>query len=221
MEKNTEFYNIKYQNQEEYKLHYKNSWYFVHWTQIIRYLRGIDDPKILEIGCGTGQLANYLIDEGFNKYVGFDFSEEAIKIAKERINLEFFVGDALNPECFQYDYNLIICTEVLEHIKDDISVLKNIRKGSKIIFSVPNFDEESHVRWFLSERQIKLRYFKYIDILHITRVGNIYIVLGERSDFNANVFQRILATREAIGISSISKRLTHRVKNFLKIKTYN
>ncbi|WP_375579617.1 class I SAM-dependent methyltransferase [Marivirga tractuosa] len=218
VEKSETFYDQKFGSELDYQNHYKNSWYYVHWTQIIKYLKKFDKPKILEVGCGTGQLAEYLSDEGYKYYCGFDFSAKAIEIAKNRINLDFFVGNALDKKSFEKDYNFIICTEVLEHIKDDYKVLNNIEVGSNIIFSVPNFDEESHVRWFLSERQIKRRYFRHIEIKDITRIGNIYIVLGIRSNFNPNILQTFFATRENISINSFTIRLKHRIKNFLKIK---
>lgn len=217
-EKDESFYDEKYIEQSEYKQHYKDSWYYVHWTQIIKYLKKFQNVKILEIGCGTGQLAHYLFDEGYKNYSGFDLSSEAIEIAKRRIDLDFYLGNALDSTTYKKDYNMIICTEVLEHIKDDIDVLKKLKKGVNIIFSIPNFDEESHVRWFLSERQIKKRYLRYIDIQDITRVGNIYIVLGKRIDFKPNIFQSFLATREEISPKSFSKRIKHRIKNLLKSK---
>jgi 2-polyprenyl-3-methyl-5-hydroxy-6-metoxy-1,4-benzoquinol methylase len=212
------YYDEKFTNFKDFQNHYKDSWYYVHWTQIIKYLRGFNQPKILEIGCGTGQLAHYLNDEGYLNYSGFDFSSKAIEIAKERVDLNFFLGNALDEASFKVDYDLIICTEVLEHIENDIIVLQNIINGKDIIFSVPNFDEKSHVRWFTSERQIKKRYYKYIDIKDITRIGNIFIVLGIKSDFSPSFFQKIFATREKISLSSFSKRIKHRVKNFLKTK---
>ncbi len=217
-EKSEEFYDNKFTHENDYHEHYKDSWYFVHWTQIIKYLKRFNEPKILEVGCGTGQLAEYLFDEGYKNYVGFDFSKKAIEIAQKKTNFNFFVGNALDPSSFKIDYDFIICTEVLEHIKEDFKVIENIKIGTNIIFSVPNFDEVSHVRWFLSERQIKKRYYRLINIKNITRIGNIYIVLGERDNFAPNIVQKILASREEISFESFTKRFKHRIKNMLKSK---
>lgn len=217
-EKYSEFYNVKFENSLDYHSHYKDSFYYVHWTQIIRFLKRLDKPKILEVGCGTGQLAHYLYDEGYKEYRGFDFSEKAIKIALQRVNLDFFVGNALEESSFAGVYDTIISTEVLEHIENDRKVLENIPIGKNIIFSVPNFDEVSHVRWFRSEREIKSRYFKLVRIFEIVRVGDIYIVRGERSNFKPNFLQSILASREEIKLSTFSKRFRHRIKNIFKLK---
>jgi 2-polyprenyl-3-methyl-5-hydroxy-6-metoxy-1,4-benzoquinol methylase len=217
-EKESVFYDKKFDAETNYDNHYKDSWYYVHWTQIIKYLKQFKNPIILEIGCGNGQLAHYLHDEGYRKYSGFDFSKKAVEVAKKRIDLDFYVGNALNPKSFKNDYDFIICTEVLEHIKNDKKVIENIQIGTNIIFSLPNFDEESHVRWFLSERQIKKRYYRQIDIKDITRVGNIFIILGKRTNFAPSFLQRVFASREDVSISSFSKRIRHRVKNLLRIK---
>lgn len=52
---------------------------------------------ILDVGCGTGIHASYLLKKGFN-VTGIDFSSEMIKIArkKEKYQLQFIEGDIRN-----------------------------------------------------------------------------------------------------------------------------
>lgn len=218
MEQSAEYYDQIFNSEKGFQTHYKDSFYFVHWTQVIQYLKKINSPVILEVGCGPGQLANYLDDEEYGNYAGFDFSQTAIEKAKQILpQVNFWVGDALQLENFEkYDYNSVICLEVLEHINDDIKILNNIKPGANIIFSVPNFDAESHVRWFTNERQIKSRYYKKIAIEDIVRIGNIYICKGVRSDFTPNLFQAFLKSREEVNLNSFIIRLRHRLKNILK-----
>lgn len=218
-EKPASYYDAFFQSESGFQVPYKESFYFVHWTQVIVFLKRISCPRILEIGCGTGQLAEYLHDEGFTDYHGFDFSAKAVELARLRVNLDFFQGNALDNNSYSASFNTVICLEVLEHIKEDISVLKRLPNCAHIIFSVPNFDAPSHVRWFTSARQVKLRYFRHVEIREIIRVGNIYICRGMISPFKPNIFQSVLASREEVGLSSITKRLKHRAKNLLKLKT--
>lgn len=221
-EKPASYYDTHFQNDARTHGHYKNSFYYVHWTQVIVLLKKIASPEVLEIGCGTGQLAEYLKDEGYVNYLGFDFSEGAISLAKKKSDINFFQADALDFTLYKtLHFNTVICLEVLEHIKNDIGVLKNLPDGTNIIFSVPNFDAPSHVRWFNSEREIKRRYFEYISFQEIIRIGNLFICKGIVNFFRPNLIQNVLATRENVGWWSFNKRIKHRLKNILKHKWYD
>ncbi len=217
-EKPASYYEDHFSENIGFQVHYKSSHYYVPWTQVIVFLRKIRPRHILEIGCGTGQLAEYLRDEGFTSYEGFDFAPKAVAMARQRVEMNFYIGDALNKELYAKDFSVAICLEVLEHVKRDHVVLGNIPAGKEIIFSVPNFDAPSHVRWFTSERQIKKRYFRQIDIKEIIPIGNLYICRGIISPFKPSVFQYFLATRAPVGLSSFWVRIKHRVKNFFKLK---
>jgi len=219
VEQTSKYYDDFFFENPAFNCHYKDSYYYVLWTQVIVLLKKIKSPKILEIGCGSGQLAHYIQDEGINHYAGFDFSAKAIDIAKKKDpDLHFWVGDArLNEQYKNVDFNTVICLEVLEHVKKDLEILRNIEQSTNLICSVPNFDAPSHVRWFTSESQIKRRYFKLIDISDIIRIGNIYLIYGKRSDFSPNIFQSVLATREQISFKSFFTRMKHRLKNFFKM----
>ena len=48
----------------------------------------VPNKKILEIGCGSGLLAEELIKAGAKSYLGYDFAETAIKNAQERCKRE-------------------------------------------------------------------------------------------------------------------------------------
>ena len=131
------------------------------------------------------------------------------------------VGDArANNPYKNVDYNTIICLEVLEHIREDIKILQNVEKSAHVICSVPNFNAPSHVRWFTSERQIKRRYFRFVDISKILKIGNIYLFQGIRSDFRPNILQVLLATREPIRFSSLMIRIKHRLRNIFKLRGF-
>jgi glycosyltransferase involved in cell wall biosynthesis len=120
--------------------------------------RIVGDATVLDIGCGPGKLAPFV-----KNYSGFDFSEEAVKIAA---NPNVWVGSAYDKANFN-GAEYYICTEVLEHL-DDFKVIGNIPSGKKVIFSVPSFDDESHIRTF-NEAVIKIRYGALFDFKRIRR----------------------------------------------------
>ena len=157
------YYDRIYSQEENYKAHYKDSRYYNLFRVVLDILEAIDDPRILEIGCGTGQLAHMLWDNGIRNYRGFDFSPVAIEMAQARCpEVAFSVCDALEPTKYAGPYNVAIAIEVLEHIEDDLGVLDRIKIGTTVIFSVPSFGCESHVRCFEYERDLAWRYRKQV-----------------------------------------------------------
>jgi 2-polyprenyl-3-methyl-5-hydroxy-6-metoxy-1,4-benzoquinol methylase len=167
MEKNVHFYNQAYLQGGIYHMHYTDSPYYAIWMRALEIIREINNPEIIEIGCGSGQFANLLFDHGIDQYRGIDFSEEAIRLAKrtnDRFADKFSVDNAYTSQIFQSRYNTVILFEVLEHLLEDITVINRARAGSKVFFSVPNFDSESHVRFFRHQNDIVNRYGDFLKI---------------------------------------------------------
>ena len=120
------------------------------------------DDSVLEIGCGVGVLGNQILGAGI-KYRGFDFSDVAVKKACDGAFLPFYEADAYDPETyFPRDFDTVVAIEVLEHL-DDLRVLKLLPEGVTIIFSVPDFTYNTHVRFFESEFDVRERYAPYLD----------------------------------------------------------
>ena len=129
--------------------------------------------NILEVGCGTGALAHWIMEASSFEYHGFDFADVAVQRARQRTRRDdcFFVGDARSPASYRRPYDTIVCLEVLEHIERDLDVIAMWKLGSECICSVPNFDYETHVRWFQNEEEIMSRYEGLISIRHIERIA--------------------------------------------------
>jgi len=120
--------------------------------------------KIIELGCGIGYFA--LLVKKY-KYIGIDFSVEVIKKARYINQTKvFIVENLLSKTLYKELYTndcIYVCLEVLEHIDNDIDVIKSIPSGSPIIISVPNRDYDSHVRYYKNQRVIIERYQEFID----------------------------------------------------------
>ncbi len=80
-----------------------------------------DNRCILDLGCGNGHLANFLIEQGYNVY-GTDASVKGIDIARQKQPERFFVQDLssgeLPAELRGKQFDTIISTEVIEHLYD-------------------------------------------------------------------------------------------------------
>jgi ubiquinone/menaquinone biosynthesis C-methylase UbiE len=109
---------------------------------LIDEVKKINPKTVLDAGCGEGFTLHRLQDAGIgNKLEGFDFLDRAVKIAnKEFPDLKIKQGDIYNIKAKDNSYDLVICSEVLEHLERPEDALKEIVRVSKkyVILSVPN-----------------------------------------------------------------------------------
>jgi len=103
---------------------------------------------ILDIGCGTGTIVFYLANKGHNIY-GIDISKKAIKIANNNLNffklkgeIKFLRKDIQKSNLQDKKFDLILCSEVIEHVENDKKLIQKIYKFLKtngiLIISVPS-----------------------------------------------------------------------------------
>ncbi len=107
-----------------------------------RFTRG---KCVLDIACGVGAGAHLLISKGEAAHVdGVDLSDEAIAFARSHYDhpcLSFQVGN-IETYAPNEPVDLITCFETIEHVPDDILVLRNlklwIKPGGILLISSPN-----------------------------------------------------------------------------------
>lgn len=125
-------------------------------------LGNIKNKKVLDLGCGPGINTKKMYNAGA-KIKGIDLSTNLIKIAKT-INpkVEFIVGDINKLPYKNKEFDIVVCSLVLGHIKNWNSVLSEIRKVLKkeglLVFSIHNPVTEKFVKtkWFFKKyRQLK------------------------------------------------------------------
>jgi len=127
--------------------------------------------NVLEVGCGSGVLAEMLIDSGVS-YHGFDFNSIAVEKARTRNGIgKHYIADATDPASYKHDYDGIVCCEVLEHINEDLQTIRLWKPGTFCVCSVPNFDYPTHVRFFRGESEVIERYCKLLNIERIERLA--------------------------------------------------
>jgi 2-polyprenyl-3-methyl-5-hydroxy-6-metoxy-1,4-benzoquinol methylase len=174
----SEYYDKVYAESANYAQDYRDMAYYPMWAQTIRIMRAIGEPRILDVGCGVGHLAHYLWDEGFRNYHGFDFSGHAVEMARKRVDQDVVVADAYDPASYDFDYDVAIAMEVFEHLDDDLAVIGHLKPGTRIIFSVPTFDDPAHVRLFKSPRDVAARYGEKIQITNLDFMMRWFLVVG-------------------------------------------
>lgn len=97
------------------------------------------NSSVLEIGGGTGYVAEELKRLGFNVAMS-DIHRDGLLYAKEKGIEKLYQFDLFNPP-FEEEFDVICLFDVLEHLHDDKEALKSLmrmlKKGGKIILTVP------------------------------------------------------------------------------------
>ncbi len=100
-----------------------------------------DGESVLEIGVGQGALG-YRLAERY-RYVGLELDEQALAVARSRIVRGTLVHGDL--DAVEERFDLVVATEVLEHLEDDVAALRLWRErlvpGGAVLLSVPAFPE--------------------------------------------------------------------------------
>jgi SAM-dependent methyltransferase len=164
------YYDDLYRTQDSTYERPLSSPYYPLYRRVVGLVLTHDKRSVLEVGCGSGVLAKILIESGLS-YCGFDFSAVAVQKA-QILNPKgrFFVADATDAASYAFPHDAIVCCEVLEHIEADLDVIRLWPAGALCVCSVPNFDYESHVRFFRSEQEVHQRYDDLISIELIERI---------------------------------------------------
>lgn len=98
--------------------------------------------RVLDVGCGSGTVAEFLQKKVNIKITGVDVSEVAIQEAKKR-GIDARVIDAEGKLPFQDNsFDVVLWGDNIEHLFNPMKTLKDIHKvlktGGRIIISCPN-----------------------------------------------------------------------------------
>lgn len=158
---------------------------------------------ILDIGA----LRSTLTDTRKNKVIAVDlpydgssrfgFQKKIINKLKKRGNLELVFGDGQYLPFYKDNFDLIICTEVLEHIYDDkkaaAEMLRVLKPGGILLITVPHQEkyplecgiEFEHHRHYLKKDLLNLfneskivllrDRFKFSEECHVAKFSNKFI----------------------------------------------
>jgi SAM-dependent methyltransferase len=98
-------------------------------------------PRILDLGCGPGNLLDYLKIHGDT--FGSDFSQDALRFCAGRGFARLFRADFHSLPLREESFDLITCIDVLEHLKDDREAIRELvrilRPDGILVVSVPAF----------------------------------------------------------------------------------
>lgn len=73
----------------------------------------IQEATILDVGCGTGDLVQFLSNKQSTDYVGIDIFEPAIEKARQKFPQYTFIADDFLKYTFQQKFDFVFCSGAL------------------------------------------------------------------------------------------------------------
>ncbi len=141
-----------------YHLHYtqeESHWWFAARSEIVRgiierYGNLKHGDTILDVGCGTGAIMKQLSKD--YKMVGLDMSPLAVEYSKRRGLTDVFLMPVQEFPRNRYNVKGVLLLDVIEHIDDDVDVLRTVRdivaEDGRVIITVPAY------RWLWSAHDL-------------------------------------------------------------------
>lgn len=221
----------EYTKMEEYEKHY---WWHKGKLLLLKflhkkYLEGRKDLKILEIGCGTGEVLKLL--DNWGQVTGLDYSEQAIEICKNKGFEDLIEGDisTLDLTGLYGKYDMVLASDVLEHIREDVNAMKVVwellKPGGLFFVTVPAYkflwsthDEALHHlrRYHSLEIKTKIRDSGFKVLKHTHFVAFMFFPIASVRLLNNFVRRRAYAKSHYL---SLPKRLNNLLTWLLKIET--
>ncbi|MDC6468838.1 class I SAM-dependent methyltransferase [Candidatus Pelagibacter sp.] len=131
---------------------------------------------VLEVGCGTGQLAIYFALGTNNRVVGLDPTIESLKLAadfskKQNIdNIDFINADIFDDVLADKYFDFIWCNGVLHHTKDPYKafrvLIKSLKNEGYVLIGL--YNKFGRIRTVFRRYMFKIFGSKYLDIFDPT-----------------------------------------------------
>lgn len=131
--------------------------------RLVEYIRDCRDVhNILDVGCGEGFSLSLIKKSGILATLsGIDASRVALALGKKEFpDLDLSHGDIYKLKAKDRAFDLVLCTEVLEHLTYPDKALEELKRVSRkyVIISVP------HEPWFMLANFLRGKY--------LSRFGN-------------------------------------------------
>jgi len=105
------------------------------YFEIEKLARDLSPVSVLDVGCGQSHIGKF-----FNDYTGVEISLPALKLAVENNPKKHYLrADGLHLPFKNGSFDLVICSDVIEHIEDKDRILKELTRLSKryILITTP------------------------------------------------------------------------------------
>jgi SAM-dependent methyltransferase len=179
----------------------------VAFEWIARALHGHAQPRVLDIGCGTGFNLDELGARGVARAVGLDISADALAYCRERRLTTLVRGDGSRLPFTDASFDLVIALDLIEHLEDDEAALKELARvlapGGQVIIFTPAY----RFLWSLQD-VVSHHYRRYTAADLRRKLDAAGFEIAKLSYANTLLFPLVYAGRLALRASGRNERLS-------------
>lgn len=202
-------------------------WWFVGrrklFSQIINTFGLLPEAKVLDIGTSTGTNLRMLRDLGYSNVRGLDLHDDAIQWCADKGLGKVDKGDICNIPSRDCEYDLVLATDIIEHVDDDARAIKEIARvlkpSARSIITVPAFQSLWGLQDTVSHHKRRYRKKDFIEKLKASGVE-----VEECFYFNYLLFFPIWIARQIIRVFKINlqseNELNSSLANYLLMKIF-
>lgn len=165
-----------------------------------------DVRRVLDVGCGYGNMAKRLKEERGIEVIGVEKEGRAVNVAKDNVD-KLIIGDVedLKLPLEEGYFDCIVYGDVLEHLKEPWRLLKRhtyyLKKGGYCIASIPNIAHYSIIKGLINDKweysssgimdRTHLRFFTIESIRRMFKDAG-YAILEEKRYIRASKSKKLL-----------------------------
>ncbi len=140
--------------------------------------------RIVDVGCGKGQLIRSLKHYGFDNITGIELCQDYVKGLKAE-GMEAYLGSALDMPIRKEEADLLIYKHIFEHFYDLHSAAKaayeHIAPGGYLFVAVPDAAFYNSCKEYSSLHYLTIEHINHFDLHHIESLFGTYGLKLENS----------------------------------------
>jgi 2-polyprenyl-3-methyl-5-hydroxy-6-metoxy-1,4-benzoquinol methylase len=120
------------------------------YEQLASMFAPLAPKRLIDVGCGTGHLLYFVVERmavAPQRLVGLDHSEAGIRRARELLPAATWIVGDLYDLSLDEQFDLVLCTEVLEHLAEPERAVDELRQlcapGGRVAITVPDGAQDS------------------------------------------------------------------------------
>lgn len=161
--------------------------YLSHLAQHLVFEKGIQNCRIVEVGCGKGLFLRKLTEAGGNTGYGFDPSY--VGPTTDLDGRLHFEKRYYGPECAKISADVIVCRHVIEHVPNPLDLLHTIRQTLANSPRAKVFFETPAVEWILRNQVIWDFFYEHCSYFSADSLTTSFEATGFKIENIQNVFE--------------------------------